>query len=423
MEKFRFKNGQTSNVLRFKLFDASITTDARGITGLGFSSSGLVISTIAANEATPTFYSSGASTIETVSVLGTFAAPTASKCRFAEVDAVKHPGLYELHLADARFAVASAKSLIVSLSGATNLTQAELMIELVSDDPYVAKPANFNLLSVDSNGRVDVIKLAGTTQTARDIGASVLLSSGTGTGQLSLSSGLVDITQTAADKVWGTAARSLTSVTNIVSGGAITTAAGAVSNVTTVATATNVTTVATTTNVTNGVTLTSSATSAQLVADVLASIDASSTKLASILGDTNELQTLWTGGGTLALLLNALAGYVDTEVAAIKAKTDQLTFTVTNKADVSIQAATDVTTAVANKIADHVLRRTLVNALASSNGDAKTFKTLAGAIAKLVDKVVVSGGTMTTYEPDGTTTLGTQTATTSVGADPITALG
>jgi hypothetical protein len=48
-------------------------------------------------------------------------------------------------------------------------------------------------LAVDASGRVDVSKIGGTTQTARDIGASVLLSSGTGTGQISLSSGLVTL--------------------------------------------------------------------------------------------------------------------------------------------------------------------------------------------------------------------------------------
>lgn len=40
---------------------------------------------------------------------------------------------------------------------------------------------------------VDTGKLGGTTQTGRDIGASVLLSSGTGTGQISLSSGAVTV--------------------------------------------------------------------------------------------------------------------------------------------------------------------------------------------------------------------------------------
>jgi hypothetical protein len=57
-------------------------------------------------------------------------------------------------------------------------------------DPAPA-PTNFDVFSIDTNGRIDVIKVAGTTQTARDIGASVLLSSGTGTGQLDFTSGVV----------------------------------------------------------------------------------------------------------------------------------------------------------------------------------------------------------------------------------------
>lgn len=53
-------------------------------------------------------------------------------------------------------------------------------------------PSNFSQMSIEiSTGRVDVAKIAGTAQTARDLGASVLLSSGTGTGQVSLSSGVV----------------------------------------------------------------------------------------------------------------------------------------------------------------------------------------------------------------------------------------
>lgn len=41
--------------------------------------------------------------------------------------------------------------------------------------PIFTDPPNYTTLSVDGSGRVDVIKVAGTTQTARDIGASVLL--------------------------------------------------------------------------------------------------------------------------------------------------------------------------------------------------------------------------------------------------------
>lgn len=181
------KNGQTSVVLRFKLLDSSSTVGG-GLTGLTSASSGLRISTIADNESAATAYTVAGSTVEAVTTLGTYAAPTATKCRFKEVDATNHPGLYEFQFADARFAVASAKSLIVSVSGATNLVQADFVVPLVVDDPYTAKltdktgyslsqtfPANFASLSIDGSGRVDLAKIAGTAQTARDIGASVLV--------------------------------------------------------------------------------------------------------------------------------------------------------------------------------------------------------------------------------------------------------
>jgi len=165
-----FKNGQTSVILRVKLLDSSVTTGA-GLTGLLYSSTGLIISTIADLEATATAYTVAGSTIEDITTLGTYAAPTATKCRFKEVDATNHPGLYEIQLADARFAVSSAKSLIVSLSGATNLAQTDFLIQLVSDDPYVAKPTNYASLSIDGSGRVDVASVGGTAQTAADLGA------------------------------------------------------------------------------------------------------------------------------------------------------------------------------------------------------------------------------------------------------------
>lgn len=49
-------------------------------------------------------------------------------------------------------------------------------------------------LEVELSPAVDTTSIGGTTQTARDLGASVLLSSGTGTGQISLSSGQVTVT-------------------------------------------------------------------------------------------------------------------------------------------------------------------------------------------------------------------------------------
>ncbi len=52
-----------------------------------------------------------------------------------------------------------------------------------------------------ANGQVDAntVKVSGTNQTARDLGASVLISSGTGTGQLSVSSGVISSNMTQID--------------------------------------------------------------------------------------------------------------------------------------------------------------------------------------------------------------------------------
>lgn len=174
-----FKNGQTSIVLRVKLLDSS-KTDGSGLTGLNNASSGLIISTIADNESSATAYTVAGSTIDTISTLGTYAAPTTGHCGFKEVDATNHKGVYEIQLANVRFAVSNAKSLLVSLSGATNLAQTDFVVQLQNDDPYVAKPTNYASLSIDGTGRVDVAKIAGTTQTARDIGASVLVGDKTG---------------------------------------------------------------------------------------------------------------------------------------------------------------------------------------------------------------------------------------------------
>jgi hypothetical protein len=132
-----FKNGQGSIVLRVKLLDSSVATGA-GLTGLTSASSGLIISTIADNEATATAYTVAASNVETITTLGTYAAPTASKCRFKEVDATNHKGVYELQFADARFAVSGAKSLLVSIAGATNLAQCDFVIQLQTVDPYIS---------------------------------------------------------------------------------------------------------------------------------------------------------------------------------------------------------------------------------------------------------------------------------------------
>lgn len=129
-----------------------------------------------------------------------------------------------------------------------------------------------------------------------------------------------------------------------------------------------------------------------------------------------------TAGKIIGDNINAPLNTIDTVVDAIKAKTDSLTFTDAGKVDATLQAAADVKAAVANKVADHALRRNLGTALASSDGDTKTFRSLAGATAKMVNKVALNSTTLTVYEADDSTSLGTQTVTTSSSASPITAM-
>ena len=133
MAKLLYKHGVASAILRVKILDSSSTTGA-GLTGLAFGDSGLIISTIADVEATVTVYTSAGSTIEDITTLGTYAAPTATKCRFKEVDATNHPGLYEIQLADARFSVTNARSLIVSVHGATNAALVDAEVQLTAFD-------------------------------------------------------------------------------------------------------------------------------------------------------------------------------------------------------------------------------------------------------------------------------------------------
>lgn len=100
-----------------------------------------------------------------------------------EMDSTNAKGYYLFDLTQAE---TNADTLLFSCKSST----ANIVVIGVPATVFTTPP-NFSLQSIDSNGRVDVIKLAGTTQTARDIGASVLLSSGTGTGQLDFTSGVV----------------------------------------------------------------------------------------------------------------------------------------------------------------------------------------------------------------------------------------
>ena len=170
-----YKRGQGSIILRVKILNSSVATGA-GLTGLTNTSSGLIISTIADTESSATAYTAAASNIETITTNGTYSAPSSGKCRFKEVDSTNHKGVYEIQIADARFNVSSAKSLLVSILGATNAAETDVVIPLRDLDPYDAVRAGLTALPNVASGS-----------------AGALITSGTGTAQLSVSSGAVTV--------------------------------------------------------------------------------------------------------------------------------------------------------------------------------------------------------------------------------------
>ena len=89
--------------------------------------------------------------------------------RGIEIDATDQPGLYRIDWPDAAFA-AGVKEVLLTVKVATCFTEH---------------------MAVGIDSPTNPTKLNGTALTGRDIGASVLLSSGTGTGQLDFTSGVV----------------------------------------------------------------------------------------------------------------------------------------------------------------------------------------------------------------------------------------
>jgi len=126
-----------------------------------------------------------------------------------------------------------------------------------------------------------------------------------------------------------------------------------------------------------------------------------------------------TGSGLTSLAPAAGVALADGAITAAKIATDAITAT---KIATGAIAADEIAGAACNKIADHIIRRSFVNACDSANGDTKSFRSLLGVVAKLVNKLAISGSTLTIYEEDDITALGTQAITTSETAEPITVL-
>jgi len=322
-------------------------------------------------------------------------------------------------------------------------------------------------LIVDANGLADanMVKLgptgAGTAQTARDVGASVLLSTGTGAGQLDFTSGVVkanlaQILGTALTETVGLLAGGFKKFFNVAAPtGTLNSIPDAVAGanaglfIAGTNAATTITTALTTTftgnltgsvgSVTAGVTLAASA--VQAIWDALTSALTTVGSIGKLLVD-NINATISSRASQASLdivddfvdteMAAALAA-VDTEVAAIKTQTDKLTFTIANQLDSNVLSmAANVITAtaiaadalgaleLAAGAATEIAETLLKIDMSTVTGEAA--RSPLNALRYIRNKVSIAAGTMTVTKEDDVTAAWTAAVVGTAGADPITSV-
>ena len=194
---YTIKAGSTSQTVYVTLKQDAVDAEVmpRLVTGLAFDSPNIKAAYVRPGAAAVPI------TLITQTVDGAF-----SSGGFVQVSSANMPGVYRFDLPDLAVAAGarSADILVTVLDygGFQDLSEI-VTIDLVGYDPTVANlPANVTQLlgtawltpgtagTPDVNARL----VGGTAQTGRDLGASVLLSSGTGTGQVVLASGKLALT-------------------------------------------------------------------------------------------------------------------------------------------------------------------------------------------------------------------------------------
>lgn len=204
--KLARKVGAVSQILQVFIQDSSSTTGA-GLTGLVFNSGSLTA-----------YYHRDTDTTATAITLVTMTVGAFTSSGFKEIDATNMPGWYQFCPPNAALA-SGASSVGLHLKGATNMAPLPIEIDLSTqadvtswNGTAVATPATAGIPDVNTKN------VGNTAQTGRDLGASVLLSSGVGTGQVSLSAGLVSLAGTQTFNVTGNITGNLSGTVGSVTG-------------------------------------------------------------------------------------------------------------------------------------------------------------------------------------------------------------
>lgn len=163
MAKLTIKAGATSRREYVFILDSTSTTGA-GKTGLTSGSGGL-----------KAYYVRPGANAVSISITSVTVTGSYTSGGFVEVDPTNMPGVYRIDIPDAVFA-ASADKAIVMLSGATGMAPVVLEYDLVAYDPLDTVRLGLTALPNVASGSVGAI-----------------ITSGTGTAQLSVSSGAVTV--------------------------------------------------------------------------------------------------------------------------------------------------------------------------------------------------------------------------------------
>jgi hypothetical protein len=247
--------GSTSQTVNVFIQDSSSTTGA-GLTGLVYNTASLT-----AYYALPRA-AAVAITLATQTVTGAY-----SSGGFVEISSTNMPGWYRLDIPDA--AIASGRFTSIHLKGATNMAPLPIEIELTAWNNQDAVHGGMSALpntACTTNASL-ITSGTGTDQLSVTSGL-IKVSSGTGTGQLDFTSGIVkaNVTQLLGT-AWLTPGVAGTPDVNAKQfGGQTVTAAAGVTMPATVDSTTNITagTITTATSVTNPVTISSGTGSGQI---------------------------------------------------------------------------------------------------------------------------------------------------------------
>lgn len=174
MQSFTVTKGATSVILPVSIYDSSSTTGAK-LAGLAFNTASL----------TAYYNRMGASGAATAITLATATKGTWATGGFVAIDGTNMPGDYELHVPDAAFAT-GVNEVSIQLKGAANMVPVNLTVHLRALDlqitPVAANVTTWNGTSVATPDTAGYPK--------------VTVKSGTGTGEVSLTSGIASVNAT-----------------------------------------------------------------------------------------------------------------------------------------------------------------------------------------------------------------------------------